>query len=741
MQQIDGALPGNADVTTFDYDTYGNLASLTGPDGYNLTCTRDALDRIMRVTFPDGTYLETTYLALDPQTSRDRLGRITSFGYNSLRQLVSVTDPANRTTGYAWCRCGALKQLIDAKGRITTWKHDVASRVTSKVYPDGSTIAYAYQPFSGRLQSMTDEKGQVKTYGYNLDDSLASLTYTNSAVATPNLAFAYDPDFLRMTSMTDGTGVTNYAYNSIAPGTLGAGSLSALDGPLPNDTITYTYDKLGRRTAYAINGVGETLTYDALGRLVSAVNPLGTFGYSYVGPTRRLDTVTFPNSVTSVYGYQPLNGDFRLQSITHALPGNTPVGQHTYGYDAHDRLTSWSIQDGALPAVSFTAAYDNADRLTSFASTGRNFSYSYDAADNRLTETINGVTATAAHNSLNEITSINAAAPPAARAYAWDAENRLVAIDYTGTNQRTEFTYDGRSRCVRLVEKTGATVTADRRFVWCGYARCEERDGSGSTVVRRFFPEGEQISSQAFYYARDHLGSVRQVTDGAATIRARYDYDPWGRRTKLSGNVDATFGFTGHFAHDSSGLALAPFRPYDPQLGRWLSRDPIAEEGGANLFAYAANDAVQFTDPLGLSCDCDKDAANLEKAFAIAARDRMWTQDKYLKLYQEATYPLEYRDHRFPKEIGNTVSDIQVAAKALKHFYPYNKALTSYLDPEIKTLPKAVQDALDRQGETARALLDLAVAKDYEDERYEQWQIAKRRCEKERENARHHNFP
>jgi RHS repeat-associated protein len=605
LQQIVGPLSGNSDVTIFDYDAFGRMASVTGPDGYYLTYTYDTLDRLTRVTFPDGTYTEATYLALDPQTSRDRLGRTTSYVYNSIRQLVSVTDPANRTVQYGWCGCGAREQLIDPMGRITTWKHDVAGRVTSKVYADGSAIAYAYQPFSGRLLSITDEKGQVKTLGYNLDDTVASLTYTNAAIATPNIAFTYDPDFPRVTSMTDGTGVTNYSYYSIAPGTLGAGSLSALDGPLSNDTITYTYDQLGRRTARAINGVGETLTYDPLGRMVTAANPLGTFGYTYIGATGRLDTVTYPNSMTCVYGYHPLNGDFRLQSITHTLPGNTPVGQHTYGYDAHGRLTSWSIQDGALPAVSFTAGYDNADRLTSFATAGHNFGYSYDPADNRLTETIDGAAATDGYNSLNQMISVNSSSPPAAKVLTWDAEDRLVAIDYTGTSLRTEFTYDGLNRCVRILEKNGGATSADRRFVWCDYERCEERDASGATVVRRFFPEGEQVAGQPFYYSRDHLGSVRQVTDATA-IRARYDYDPWGRRTKLSGDADATFGFTGHFAHNPSGLALAPFRAYDPQLGRWLGRDRIAEQGGTNLFAYAANNPVQFTDALGLSCACDR---------------------------------------------------------------------------------------------------------------------------------------
>ena len=50
--------------------------------------------------------------------------------------------------------------------------------------------------------------------------------------------------------MTDGTGTTLYSYNPITgTPTLGANQLASVDGPLPNDTITYAYDELGRRVS------------------------------------------------------------------------------------------------------------------------------------------------------------------------------------------------------------------------------------------------------------------------------------------------------------------------------------------------------------------------------------------------------------------------------------------------------------------------------------------------------------
>jgi len=77
--------------------------------------------------------------------------------------------------------------------------------------------------------------------------------------------------------------------------------------------------------------------------------------------------------------------------------------------------------------------------------------------------------------------------------------------------------------------------------------------------------------------------------------------DPYGRTTKLSGDKDATFSFTGHYPHAASGLLLTHYRAYDPNLGRWLSEDPLGHESGElNFYSYVKNGPLTATDPLGL---------------------------------------------------------------------------------------------------------------------------------------------
>jgi RHS repeat-associated protein len=512
------------------------------------------------------------------------------------------------------------------------------------------------------------------------DNNLKQVKYLNAVIATPSVSFTYDTNFNRLLSMTDGIGTTTYGYNTITvPPALGAGRLASVTGPLPNSTLSYNYDQLGRTTNRAINGVAQAVTIDTLGRPTIITNALGTFSNVYVGGTSRIATDFYPNGQRTEFSYSPTNNDLRLQTIWNRKSNGDTISRFDYTYDPDGEITSWTQQtDNNTPNV-WVPEYDSADQLLgvivhSNTITGailKQFAYDYDRAANRTSELIqtnsslppsltsstinsliqqlsvsgagpmrfkghldeiasvtvggspatvdpkttnfvgyanvvvgtnvipivatdysgnvrsnryqvvitNGVTRTLAYDlSGNMISNMTAAL---ATSYEWDAANRLTAIS-SGTN-RSEISYDGFGRRYQIVEKQNGSIASTKTFLWCGPEVCEERDATGGTVTKRFFGQGEQISATNYFFTRDHLGSVREMADAAAALHARYDYTSYGARTKLSGDLDADFGFTGHYLHAMSGLCLTFFRAYSPDIPVWLSRDPLGTQGAGTL--------------------------------------------------------------------------------------------------------------------------------------------------------------
>jgi RHS repeat-associated protein len=257
--------------------------------------------------------------------------------------------------------------------------------------------------------------------------------------------------------------------------------------------------------------------------------------------------------------------------------------------------------------------------VTNVGTLVKTLAYAYDPLGNRLSEQVGASNYTATYNALNQISTTTA--PGASRTNEWDAKDRLVAVN--AGNQRTEFTYDGESRMVGIRKFIDGVEVSFRRFVWCDNKICEERNAAG-VVTKRFFEKGLRVetgpNAGSFYYTRDHLGSIHELIDDSSSVRARYVYDPYGRRTKLAGDLDAEFGFTGWFVTSETGMAMARFRAYDPELGRWLSRDPLRRaelQEGANLYAYVRDNPINATDPLGLCCE--KETQDLQKQINLSA--------------------------------------------------------------------------------------------------------------------------
>jgi RHS repeat-associated protein len=192
------------------------------------------------------------------------------------------------------------------------------------------------------------------------------------------------------------------------------------------------------------------------------------------------------------------------------------------------------------------------------------------------------------------------------KTYEWDGENRLLAVNILATGHRSEFAYDGLGRRVAITERDpdgngNATVTSDRKYLWDGVEIAEERNTTGAVVQKQFFSQGfVDNDGTSLFYTRDHLGSVRELTDNAQVVRARYDYDPYGRMAKIQGDRDTVFAYADYFYHAASGLNLTIYRAYDSNFARWISRDPIGEVGGINLFEFVLNNPINYIDTTGL---------------------------------------------------------------------------------------------------------------------------------------------
>jgi len=354
------------------------------------------------------------------------------------------------------------------------------------------------------------------------------------------------------------------------------------------------------------------------------------------------------------YGYKE---DGAINSWTKTLGTANPVDM-AFSYDPIDRLTGATYKDGAAVLEQYGYTYDKADNRTTerrnetlstgtfnnvneltalggggvvgFAGTtteeaavtvggqaaqtslvGTRFEKAVTLPAGTNTVTVAAVDPSGNTNSKNYRVVVSGGAVQSftydangnmtsdgTRTYAWDAENRLIKI--TESTKTTDIEYDGFHHWTRIVERNGATTVSDRRFIWDGNTLVEQRNATSTTAAQRYLPQGVQQGTSKFFYTRDHLGSIREVVNNSGSVVARYDYDPYGRRTKLSGTFDSDFGFTGHYFHAPSGLHFAPFRAYSAELGRWLSRDPIEEEGGINLYRYVSNRPVTAVDPLGL---------------------------------------------------------------------------------------------------------------------------------------------
>ncbi len=218
--------------------------------------------------------------------------------------------------------------------------------------------------------------------------------------------------------------------------------------------------------------------------------------------------------------------------------------------------------------------------------------------------------------------------------YTWDGENRLIAMDCLVSGpvaQHLSFDYDWQGRRVRKVARnTNGTILTDTRYVYDGWNLVAETT-SGNQLVRTYLwgadlsgtwqgsgsPRQSGVTAGGIggllaindatngthFVAYDGNGNVAALVraiDGS--VSARYEYGPFGELIRATGPMAHInpFRWSTKYWDEETDLAYYGYRYYSPSLGRWLSRDPIGEEGGNNLYGFVGNNPVNLFDALGL---------------------------------------------------------------------------------------------------------------------------------------------
>jgi RHS repeat-associated protein len=608
---------------TYEYDQAGNRTQVTDPLGNDLTYEFNAVNDVTKVT--------------------DQRSNETTYTYDVLNRLQKVTPPAAGATGtleteYTYDAAGNLSSRTDPKGHTTSWAYDLDGLMTSRTTPVGvwnstydanGNVKTLEKPSGSSTQTAGD--GTI-TYGYDRMSRPTSVNYSDS---TPDVTRTYDLAG-RPATMTDGAGGSvSYTHdNADRPTAIErTGGSAGLNG-----TLSYGYDNSGNITSRTYpDSTSFSQAFDDDSRLTSVASGGQTTSFGY-DAADNLTSVTLPSGNGHV-ATRTFDRAGRLTTVENAKAGTilskflwtldgagnptkaqaTRGGTDTYDafeYDARNRLavSCYGVGSGATNCAgasnAISYAYDKVSNRTqevrsgSVGNTGT-IDYTYNNSD-QLTSTTKGGTTT---NYTYDTNGNQATA--GTRTFVYDLADRRTSGTVGGTT--TTYGHDGEDRRVSAVSGAGT----DLRYVWdplgdSGIAELAlERSGAGA-LVRRY--SGSPVGATAytdgsgtFFYHRDPLDTVTDVSDASGTAQWRYEYEGYGAErsaTNVSGSApENRLRFTGQYLDANVTTYHLRARDYDPLTGRFLALDPLEgalDEPHVGAYVYVHGRPTVLIDPLGL---------------------------------------------------------------------------------------------------------------------------------------------
>jgi RHS repeat-associated protein len=485
-------------------------------------------------------------------------------------------SPDSGTSVYRYDLDGNSTQRVDGGGAVTNYTYDALDRVITAAYPTGAAenVTYTYDQGSfgiGRLGAIADAVGTL-TRSHDERGNVLNETRANGAV----------------------TLVTTYTYDA-------ASRVASLTYP-SGWTVAYTRDAMGHTTAVTAQPPDGS----------ASVPVVASAGYQPFGP---INALKFGNGVAET---RTFDLDYRLTGLADA--GMGALQNLTYGYDAANNVSS--ISDGVTAGNSQRFGYDALDRVTSATGGYGGFGYTYDAAGNRLSESVggsptayaytahsnqlagltaSGVTQTIGYDKTGKVNSFNPASDAITGA-VYNQAGQLAAV-MAGANATAQYTYDAAGQ--RLFKVGAVSGTTLYQYDRSGHL-LEETDGQGNAQVDYIYLDNLPVATlspttgQVYFLHNDRLGTPQLATDSGQNVVWTANYGPFGEMNAIPSLIVQNLRLPGQEFDVDTGLYHNGFRDYVPGWGRYLQSDPIGLAGGMNTYGYVQANPAKFADERGL---------------------------------------------------------------------------------------------------------------------------------------------
>lgn len=550
-------------LTSFDYTSIPGSTKVTDPKG-NVTVDGYQDGLLITVTAGYGTSAAATwYYRYDPNT----LGRTTTFlppgytttaTYDSAGNRTSETDGLNRTTSYTYNALDEVTSITEPKqinGQpiITTLAYDARGNLLSRSAPlldsTGTTTATALTSYHhddanhpGDLTSVTDPNGHTTTLSYDSVGDLASVTDP----AGDKTSYGYDTGRGWRTSQVaprgNATGAnpadytTNYGYDAYGRSTTTRDPLWAATAPTRHQTVLH-YDPDGNLDSSTdADGHTTTYSYDADDEPTSVHRPDGTTLRTDYWPDGTIHDQYDAASQATSYSYDALA---QLSSMT------DPLGRTTqYRYDANGNLVTLTDPTGRTTTRSYDAAGQWTGTDYSDPSTPDVTSVSYDADGQRTGMTDGTGTSSWSWDSLHRLVS-SATGAGQTVGYHYDLADRLTAIDYPGSTGTVTRGYDLADRISSITDwnahQTSFGYNADSELTSQTYPNGTTAttgyDNADRLTSIQHAPTANLVTPFAsFSYTRDDRGQLTSVTSaGVPADNHSYGYNSLNQLTSVDG--------------------------------------------------------------------------------------------------------------------------------------------------------------------------------------------------------------